>query len=121
MTVKAVTESPKQDSHGVSLKLQCFCSAETTFFPCWIEHQEELAKKRRFLLASREEREIKFVQGCVNGRAGIALTPLLSFKSYWRLNGTSTVDLQRLKLFLRARKRAVLLLFDSGGTYSQHP
>jgi len=53
--------------------------------------------------------------------AGIALTPVLSFKSRCRVSGTGTTDLQRLKVFLRARRRAVLLFFCSRGTHLQHP
>lgn len=32
VAVKVVTVSPKQESHGISIKLQCFYSAETMFF-----------------------------------------------------------------------------------------
>lgn len=50
--------------------------------------------------------------------AGIALTPVLSFRSHCRVSGTGTIDLQRLKVFLRASSIAI---FDSRGTHSQHP
>lgn len=67
VAAKAVAQSPKQDSHEVSVKLQCSYSVKSMFFQCGIEHPEELAKKGRLLLVSREERG--FVHAWVTGKS----------------------------------------------------
>lgn len=81
VAVKAVTQSPKQDSHGVSMKLQCSYSAETMFLRSWIEHQEELAKREGCCWSQerKEQREIGFVHGWVNGKSwnSFTSTPIL--------------------------------------------
>lgn len=42
VVAKALTQSPRQDSDVVLMKLQCSYSVKAILFQCWIEHQVEL-------------------------------------------------------------------------------
>lgn len=67
VAVKAVTQSPKQDSHEVSMKLQSSCSCIDNVFPTlnWAPKREGCYWSQE----RKEQRETGLVHGWVNGKS----------------------------------------------------